>query len=167
MYSLETERLRLRPLTPGDAAFIMELLNDPDWKRFIGDRNIRTLDDARGYIEKGPMTMYAKHNVGSLLVEVKTTGEPAGFSGLIKRDGLDDVDIGFAFLPRFRGFGYAYESTAAVLDHGRKVLGFPRIVAINSKDNEDSARLLERLGLRFEKFVTMPNATEELRLYAL
>lgn len=165
MYSLETQRLRLRPLEAADAHFIIELLNDPDWIRFIGDRKVRTVDDARGYIER-TRGMYERHGVGSLLVEEKETGESAGIAGLIRREGLDDADIGFAFLPRFRGRGYAYEAAAACIDHGRKVLGFTRIVAINSRDNEDSARLLEKLGLRFEKIVTMPGDPEELRLYA-
>ena len=165
MHSLETQRLRLRPLAAPDAPFILELLNDPDWIRFIGDRNVRTLDDARGYIDR-TCAMYAKHGVGSLLAEVKRTGEPAGISGLIRREGLEDADIGFAFLPRYRGRGYAYEAAAACIDHGRRELGFTRIVAINSRDNEHSAKLLEKLGLRFEKIVTMPGDPEELRLYA-
>lgn len=164
MHSLETQRLRLRPLVADDAPFIIELLNDPDWIRFIGDRKVRTVEDACGYIDR-TRAMYERYGVGSLLVEVKSTGEPAGISGLIRREGLDDADIGFAFLPRFRSRGYAYEAAAACIDHGRRELGFTRIVAINSLDNEHSAKLLEKLGLRFEKIVTMPGATEESRLY--
>ena len=161
---IETARLRLRPLTPDDAAFIYELVNDPDWIRFIGDRKVRNLDDARAYIGR-TVAMYERHGVGSLLTELKETGEPLGICGLIRREGLDDVDIGFAFLPRHRAKGYAHEAAAAVIAHGREKLGVKRVVAINSKDNESSARLLEKLGLRFEKVVTMPNGTEELRLF--
>jgi RimJ/RimL family protein N-acetyltransferase len=162
---IETARLRLRPLTPGDAAFIHELVNDPDWIRFIGDRKVRNLDDARGYIAKVE-AMYERHGVGSLLTELKETGEALGICGLIRREGLDDVDIGFAFLPRHRAKGYAHEAAAACIAHGREKLGVKRVVAINSKDNESSARVLEKLGLRFEKIVTMPNQTEELRLFS-
>lgn len=165
MHSLETQRLRLRPLAADDAPFIIELLNDPDWIRFIGDRKVRTVEDARGYIDR-TRAMYERHGVGSLLAEVKSTGEAAGIAGLIRREGLDDADIGFAFLPRFRSRGYAYEAAAACIDHGRRELGLTRIVAINSRDNEHSAKLLEKLGLRFEKIVTMPGDPEELRLYA-
>lgn len=163
---IDTARLRLRPLTAEDAPFIMELLNDPDWIRFIGDRNIRTLDDARAYIDQKVRAMYERHGVGSLMVELKDSGEGLGICGLIRREGLDHVDIGFAFLPRHRSKGYAYEAAAACIEHGRRVHGFKRVVAINSKDNESSARLLEKLGLRFESVVTMPNSTEELRLYS-
>lgn len=163
---LETPRLRLRPLAPDDAPFIFELLNDPSWIRFIGDRNIRTLNDARGYITTKVMAMYERHGVGSLLTELKATGEPLGICGLIKRDGLEDMDIGFAFLPRYWAKGYAFESAKACIDHGREVLGLRRIVAINSSGNESSARLLEKLGLKFERTVSLPNDPEELRLYA-
>lgn len=162
---LETARLRLRPLTPGDAAFIHELVNDPDWIRFIGDRNVRNLDDARAYIAR-TAAMYERHGVGSLRVELKATGEALGICGLIRREGLDDVDIGFALLPRHRARGYAYEAAAACIAHGREALGIKRIVAINSTDNAGSARVLEKLGLRFEKIVTLPGDREELRLYA-
>jgi RimJ/RimL family protein N-acetyltransferase len=162
---LETARLRLRPLTPDDAAFILELVNDPDWIRFIGDRKVRNLDDARAYIGR-TVAMYERHGVGSLATELKETGEALGICGLIRREGLDDVDIGFAFLPRHRSKGYAHEAASAVIAHGREKLGVKRVVAINSKDNASSARVLEKLGLRFEKTITMPNDTEELRFFS-
>jgi RimJ/RimL family protein N-acetyltransferase len=163
---IETPRLRLRPLTPADAPFIFELLNDPGWIRFIGDRNIRTLEDARAYIEQKVLAMYAKHGVGSLCVESKESGEALGICGLIRREGLDDVDIGFAFLPRHRAKGYAFEAASAAIEHGRRALGVKRVVAINSRDNESSARLLEKLGLRYVSDVKLPHSDEELRLYA-
>jgi RimJ/RimL family protein N-acetyltransferase len=162
---LETARLRLRPLNPDDAAFILELVNDPDWIRFIGDRKVRNLDDARAYIGR-TVAMYERHGVGSLATELKETGEALGICGLIRREGLDDVDIGFAFLPRHRSKGYAHEAASAVIAHGREKLGVKRVVAINSKDNASSARVLEKLGLRFEKTITMPNDTEELRFFS-
>lgn len=149
-----------------DAAFILKLVNDPLWLRFIGDRGVRTLEDARAYILKGPVAMYERVGFGLYLVEHKRDGVPLGICGLIKRDGLDDVDLGFAFLPEFRAQGYAYESAAAVLAYGRNVLGLKRIVAITSPDNERSVHLLEKLGFTFEKMIQLPNDSEAVKLFA-
>ena len=161
---LETERLALRRLTLDDAEFVRELVNEPSWIRFIGDRGVRTSDQARAYLEKGPLAMYERHGFGLWLVEVKATGEAAGLCGLIKRDTLEDVDIGFAFLPRFWNQGYALESARAVLTYGREILELDRIVAITSPDNEASIRLLERIGLRFERVIEF--AGEPTKLFA-
>jgi [ribosomal protein S5]-alanine N-acetyltransferase len=163
---LETDRLILRWLTVEDDAFIFELVNDPLWLRFIGDRGVHTLDDARDYILKGPMAMYERVGFGLYLVEHRSDGVSLGICGLIKRDALDDVDIGFAFLPEFRAQGYAYESAAAVLAYGRSMLGLKRIVAITSPDNDRSARLLEKLGFTFEKMIHLPNDSEAVKLFA-
>lgn len=166
MKILETERVVLRWVRPGDAPFILELLNDPAWLLYIGDKHVRTLDDARAYIEKGPVAMYAKHGLGLYLVERKVGGVAMGLCGLIKRDALPDVDIGFAFLPQFRGSGYALESARATMAYGTTTLGLTRIVAITTQDNQDSSRLLEKLGMRFESTMRMPGDDEDLRLYA-
>ena len=167
MKVLETERLLLRWLTVDDAEFIMALVNEPSWLRFIGDRGVRSVDDARGYIANGPAEMYARLGFGLFLVERRDDGVPVGMCGLIKRDGLDDVDIGFAFLPRFWGQGYALESAAAVLAYGQAELGFKRIVAITSKDNDRSIRLLESIGMTFEKSIRLRAEDEEVKLFAL
>lgn len=167
MKVLETERLLLRWLTVDDAEFIMALVNEPSWLRFIGDRGVRSVDDARGYIANGPAAMYARLGFGLFLVERRDDGVPVGMCGLIKRDGLDDVDIGFAFLPRFWGQGYALESAAAVLAYGQAELGFKRIVAITSKDNDRSIRLLESIGMTFEKSIRLRAEDEEVKLFAL
>lgn len=159
---VETDRLLLRELVPEDAPFILALVNDPDWLRFIGDRGIRTLEDARAYIVDGPMAMYARLGFGLWLVAVKPGLEPAGICGLIERDALEDVDVGFAFLPGFRGAGYAFEAASATLAHGRKALGLDRIVAIVSPGNEVSIRLLHRLGMRPEKRIRLADDAEEL-----
>jgi RimJ/RimL family protein N-acetyltransferase len=164
---LETERLRLRELTAEDAPFILELLNDPDFIRYIADRGVRTEAQAREYIAKGPAASYAANGFGLLLVQLKHEGTPIGVCGLIRREGLEDVDVGFAFLPAYRVKGYAHEAARAVLAHGREALGLGRIVAIVSPDNERSIRLLEKLGMRFEQMVTLPGDDEEIRLYAL
>ncbi|SDM26397.1 Protein N-acetyltransferase, RimJ/RimL family [Paenibacillus sp. OK060] len=162
---LETDRLNLRWLSPDDGEFMLELLNDPSWLEFIGDRGVRTVEGAREYILNGPVEMYNRLGFGLFLTERKADGVPVGICGLIKRDSLEDVDIGYAFLPQFWGNGYAYESAAATLDHGRTVLGFDRIVAITSSNNQKSAKLLEKLGLKFEKMIRFSDDAEELRLY--
>lgn len=164
---LETERLILRRMAAGDAGFILGLLNEPSWLRFIGDRGVRTLEDARAYISNGPVASYERHGFGLYLVEPKGGGEPAGICGLIKRDSLEDVDLGFAFLPQFWGRGYARESAAAVLDYGRRRLGLRRVVAVTSVDNDASIRLLEKLGFRFEKPVRLSADDDEVKLFAL
>jgi RimJ/RimL family protein N-acetyltransferase len=163
---LETDRLLLRRLSVDDAAFILELLNDPSWLRFIGDKGVRSIEDARDYIVKGPVAMYEREGFGLYLTQRKSDAAPIGLCGLIKRDSLDDVDIGFAFLPKYRAQGYAHESAAAVLTYGRTILGLTRIVAITSVGNDASSRLLEKLGMRFQKTVRLANDADEVRLYA-
>lgn len=167
MKVLETERLILRRMSTDDAGFILGLLNEPSWLRFIGDRGVRTIEDAQDYILNGPVAMYARLGFGLYLVELKDDGSSMGLCGLIKRDFLDDVDIGFAFLPKYWGQGYAYEAASAVLAYGQGVLGLKRIVAITAPDNDRSARLLEKLGLRFERLVRYPDDGREVRLFAV
>jgi RimJ/RimL family protein N-acetyltransferase len=163
---LETDRLILRPLSAGDAEFILELLNDPLWLRFIGDKGVRTLEDARNYILAGPVEMYARLGFGLYKTELKESGVPIGICGLIKRDSLEDVDIGFAFLPRFRAKGYAFESASAVMSYGKNVLGLKRVVAITSPDNHVSGKLLEKLGFQFERMIRLSDDDQEVRLFA-
>jgi RimJ/RimL family protein N-acetyltransferase len=164
---LETQRLTLREIDAGDAPFILELVNDPDWIRFIGDRGVRTLEDARGYIERGPRSLYAKLGFGLWLVLLKDGDTPIGMCGLIKRDTLAHVDLGYAFMPAYRGRGYAKESAEAARDYAFEVLGLDRLVAITDPANDPSGKLLERLGFRFE--ATIPYGTEGdvSSLYAL
>lgn len=161
---IETERLRIRWLYDGDAAFILELVNDPDWLRNIGDKGVRDLDDARRYIAEGPVAMYERHGFGLNAVVLKATGEPIGICGILKRDTLDCPDIGFAFLPAHRGRGYAHEAAAAVMGHARSVLGLGRIAAVVSPGNDDSVRLLEKLGLRFSHGLD-DDGTDCLKVY--
>jgi len=144
---LETDRLRLREFTAEDAPFILELVNEPDWLRFIGDRGIRDLDAARRYIADGPRAMQARLGFSLWCVEARADGMPLGMCGLIKRDNLEHVDLGFAFLARHRGRGYAREAAAAVLAHARG-LGLGCLAAITDPMNVRSIRLLEALGFR-------------------
>lgn len=167
MKVLETERLVLRWITLDDAEFILELVNEPSWIRFIGDRGVRTLDDARKYITNGPSASYARSGFGFYLVELKETGDKTGICGLVKRNGLNDIDIGFAFLPRFWGLGYAFESAEAVLTHARNDLGIARVVAITAMDNHSSMKLLGKLGMQRETTVTLPGDCEELMLFGI
>jgi len=164
---LETERLSLRAMSAADAAFILALLNEPSFLRFIGDKGVRTIEDAERYIEAGPMASYERFGHGLLLVELRESGEPIGICGLLRRDTLSDVDLGFAFLPRYWSMGYARESASAVMRHGFETLGLPRIVAITDPDNVASANVLEAIGLRFERLVRLSPDAMELRLFAV
>lgn len=163
---LETPRLRLRQLVEADAPFILRLLNEPSWLRFIGDRGVRTLDDARAYIRNGPRQMYASAGFGLWLVELRESGAAVGMCGLLRRTTLPDVDIGFAFLPGHWGQGYAYEAAEATLRHGRDAHGLTRIAAITLPDNTSSRKLLARLGMVCERTVQLPNDPAELLYYA-
>jgi RimJ/RimL family protein N-acetyltransferase len=163
---LETERLSLRQLTPADAPFIMELVNEPSWLRFIGDKNVHCIADAERYIAEGPASSYGKHGFGLWLTETRAARTPVGICGLIKRDTLPHVDIGFAFLPRFWNQGYAYEAARATLDYARDTLGIARVVAVTLAENVSSIRLLERLGLRAAGAIRLADDGEELVLYA-
>jgi len=166
MLVFQTERLRVRHLAPGDAAFMLALLNDPAWHRYIGDRGIRTLDGAREHIQNGPMAMIARLGFGFYLVELKEGDRPIGLCGLAKRDFLDDVDIGYAFLPEYGGQGYALEAARGVIAHAR-ALGLKRLVATVRPDNAASIRLLDKLGLRFERSITAPDSARELQLFGI
>jgi ribosomal-protein-alanine N-acetyltransferase len=165
MIVCETPRLRLRHLNGEDAAFVLELLNEPDFIRNIGDREVRTLDDARRYIQLGPVASYSQHGFGLFLVELRDCGVPIGICGLLKRDYLADVDVGFALRESFRGKGYAFEAASAVLHLGQQVLGLSRIVAITSPDNHASMSLLRRLGLEFERTIRIPDQSRDTQLF--
>jgi RimJ/RimL family protein N-acetyltransferase len=162
----ETERLLIRRLDAGDSAFILGLVNEPSWVRYIGDKGVHTLQDAQRHIENGPVPMYARVGFGLYAVEAKDSHELVGICGLIRREALDDVDLGFAFLPMYWGRGYAYEAASAVMSYGRQVLGLRRIVAILSRDNDRSRHLVEKLAFRFERPVKLAADDEALDLYA-
>jgi [ribosomal protein S5]-alanine N-acetyltransferase len=163
---LETERLRLRHLTPDtDAKFILELLNDPSFIRYIGDKGVRDLDQARRYIIDGPVKSYDAHGFGLYLVELKTNETPIGICGVLKRETLPDPDVGFAFLPAYWNRGYAFESAAAVMDHARQSLKLGRILAITSPDNATSVKLLGKIGLRFERMIKLTEDANEIKLF--
>ncbi len=165
MIVLETERLILRKLSTDDAEFVLELLNEPSFLRYIGDRGVRNLEEAKQYILNRLVTSYERNGFGLYLVELKESSIPIGISGLVKRDTLPDPDIGFAYLPAYWSKGYAVESAAAVMNYAREVLGLTRIVAITSLDNEASAKLLGKIGLRFERLIKLSEDAEEVKLF--
>ena len=167
MKVLETDRLILREFDISDAAFILRLVNDPSWLHYIGEKGVRSLEDAENYIRTGPVDMYQRLGFGLWLVELKPHQEPIGMCGLLKRDTLDDVDIGFALLPEFCQKGYAYEAAAATVEHAKTHLLLSRIVAITSQDNAASCALLEKLGFQFEKLQRLTPDDDELKLFAL
>lgn len=167
MQTFETERLLLRSLTNEDAEFILELLNDPSFIQNIGDRKVRSLDGARAYITNGAVASYAKNGFGLYLVTLKETGESMGICGLIKREMLGNVDIGYAFLPRFWSKGYAVESALVMKQFARDVIGLKRMVAITDPNNDGSIRVLEKIGMKFEKMVKLAEDDIELKLFAV
>jgi RimJ/RimL family protein N-acetyltransferase len=167
MTVLETERLLLKQLSYDDCEFIVELVNEPLFKQYIGDKNVSTLDDARRYLREGPIGNYEQHGYGLFLVSTTDSGTPAGICGLIKREEFDDPDIGFAFLKRFRESGYAFESSVAVLEYAFATLGLRRIIAMADPENVRSVTLLARLGFRFEREVRMAADDHDISLFAL
>ena len=166
MLAFETARLRLRQQTLDDAAFLITVMNDPDFLRHIGDRGVRTLDDARAYLTAGALASYAEHGFGLWLVEHKADGAALGLCGLVKRPTLADVDVGYALLPAFRGAGYAREAVAGTLAHARTVYGLRRLIAVVNPDNAPSRKLLEVLGFGFERMVRMAPEEPEILLLA-
>ena len=166
MKILETERMILREVTTEDAEFILDLLNQPSFIRHIGDRNVRTIDEARDYIESRFRESYKKFGFGMWAVELKETNQPIGICGFVKRDGLPDADIGFAFLPQYERKGYAFEAANAAMKYGSDVLSLNTILAITSKDNESSGKLLGKLDFKFERLIVLPGDDKELKLYS-
>jgi [ribosomal protein S5]-alanine N-acetyltransferase len=164
---IETPRLSVRHLGSGDEPFILELLNQPSFIRNIGDRGVRSIEDATEYIRKGPAASYERFGFGLFHVALKDFGTPIGICGLLKRDSLDDVDIGFAYLERYWGQGYALEAAQAVMDFGWNTAGLKRIVAITATHNEASMRLLEKLGMRYEGVIKLPGAAGDTNLFGI
>jgi len=165
MTVLETGRLVLREFQLDDAEFILQLLNESAFLRFIGDKGVRTLADARDYLLQGPIESYRRFGFGLYLVSLREDGTPIGMCGLVKREGLLDVDVGFALRTRYCSRGYAVEAAAAVLDYGKRALNLGRIVAIANSDNHASIAVLERIGLRFERMVQLSGDATELKLF--
>ncbi len=155
----------LAQLSDRDAEFILGLLNEPSFLRYIGDRGVRTIEDARRYICEGPVAGYERYGYGLLRVALKGDDTPIGMCGVLKRDTLPEPDLGFSFLPAWWSQGYALEAASSVMAHARTVLRLGRIIAITTHDNEPSMRLLGKLGFRFERMVRLGDDPVELRLF--
>lgn len=165
MTVLETQRLSLRQFTVDDAQFILKLLNEPSFLRYIGDKQVRNVEDARQYLLNGPIASYERNGFGLYLVELKESYTPIGMCGFLKREELPDPDIGFAFMPEFWNKGFAFEAAAALLQDGRERLRLERILAITSLDNEASTKLLQRLGFMFDRVITLAAGREQVKLF--
>ncbi|NNF51313.1 MAG: GNAT family N-acetyltransferase [Gammaproteobacteria bacterium] len=162
---LETERLGLRKIVSADAPFILELVNDPDWLKNIGDRGVRTLDDAAEFIAEGPLASYSRHGYGLWLAELRDDHTPVGMCGVLKRSNLRYPDLGYALLPAFRGAGYAIEACRGVLEYARTDLGIETAMAIVAPANAKSIKLLEKLSFGGAGTVLMPGQSEEVLLF--
>jgi ribosomal-protein-alanine N-acetyltransferase len=161
-----TARLALRELTGDDAPFLLQLLNDPTFLRYIGDRGVRDLAEAQCYIAKGMVQSYERHGFGLWLVELCAVDHrPIGLCGLVSREGLPAPDLGFALLPQWWSQGFALEAATAVMAHAGRVVGLPRVLAIASLRNESSVRLLRRLGFRFDSEIRMPGEAQPVGLF--
>lgn len=166
MKILETERLVLREITVDDSAFMLDLLNQPKYLQYIGDKGVRTVAEAAAFIQDLVRKSYRDNGYGHYIVQLKDDPAPMGTCGYVRRESLPDPDIGFAFLPQFEKKGYAFESADAVLKYGREVLGFTRVLAITTQDNERSGRLLEKLGFTFKRLIKPAPDEEELKLFS-
>ena len=163
---LETERLRLREFTLNDTHFIIELLNSPGWIQYIGERNVKTEEQAIAYLQNGPLKSYAENGYGLSMVEIKEDATPVGMCGILNRDTLETPDIGFAFLPAYNGKGYGFEIASATLAHAQTAWGIPKISAITLPANRRSIQLLEKIGLQLVRRFSFPDKEEELLLYS-
>ena len=166
-YILETERLSLRKFILKDASFIVELVNSPGWIEFIGDRNIRTEEDAKAYLESGPLKSYEQNGFGLSMVELRNAKTSIGMCGILKRDNLEQPEIGFAFLPAFTSKGFAFEMANAVMTYARQKLSLPVVSAIVVPNNGASIRLLEKIGMKFIKSFSFPGENEVLWFYSI
>lgn len=167
MIIVETERLLLRTFSLDDADFVLRLVNDPSWIEFIGNHMVENLEDACNYILNGPLAMYDEYGFSLCMTELKTDGTPIGVCGLVKRDSLPEVDLGFALLPEFCGRGYGSEAAAAILAFGRSQLRIQRVLAITMPENQRSIQLLERLGFAYVSMFRLSDDEPELKLFAL
>lgn len=163
--NIETPRFLLRPVCEEDAAFIYTLMNTPDWLFYIGDRHVRSEEDARHYIIEKMLPQVQSHGFGNFIVIRKADGMSTGTCGLYDRKGLDGIDLGFAFLPEYKRLGYGFESAAALVKKAREDFKIQRLVAITKSDNRPSRKLLEKLGFLDGGLLDLPGFSEDLVLY--
>ena len=162
---IETPRLVLRRLQFDDAPFVVALLNEPSFIENIGDRGVRSIEDAHRYLREGPMAMYQNHGFGLWHTARKSDGASVGMCGLLKRDILPDVDVGYAFFPAFWGQGFAQEAAEGTLRYASQKFGIKRVIGVVSEGNAGSIRVLEKLGMSFERMFSMREDEPQVRLY--
>ena len=165
MSIVKTDRLSLRKIDTDDAAFMLRLLNDPEFIQYVGDKKARDLGSAKTYILEGPVASYQNFGFGLYLVELNDDRAPIGICGILKRDFLDHADLGFALMPGYRGCGYAFEAAQATIELARSDLKLSRIVAFTAMNNTRSIKLLERLGMSFDRMVDLPPDGKKVNLY--
>ncbi len=164
---LRTGRLTLRPFSVKDSRFILRLLNEPSFIRYIGDRGVRSLKDSQNYIEEKLLSSYNRCGFGLYRVELTKTSEPVGICGLVQRDYLPNADLGFAFLPEFCGKGYAFEAASASVQYAKADFALNRLLATTAQENKKSIQLLKKLGFEFDKMIRPPSEKKKIRLYAI
>ena len=163
----QSTRLRLRHIQVEDADFVLQLLNEPDFLKNVGDKNVRDRSGAEAYIERGPIASYESHGYGLYLVELIESGKAIGICGLLKRDFLEHADLGFALMPGYRGNGYAFEAAQATIELARTTLNLSKIVAFTANNNMRSIKLLEKLGMKFDNLMSLPGADKSVKLFSL
>jgi [ribosomal protein S5]-alanine N-acetyltransferase len=162
---IRTDRLTIRWFDLGDAPFILRLINEPAWLEHIGDKGVNSVQAAEDYLTTGPIAMYARYGFGLNLVLLTESQEPIGMCGLLKRDSLEDVDLGFAYLEEFWGQGFGKESVEAMMCYSRKAFHLERVVAITSPKNTRSERLLNRVGFYFDREIRLSSDSDQLNLW--
>jgi RimJ/RimL family protein N-acetyltransferase len=165
--TLRTERLELGWFTLEDAPLMLAIWNDPAFMRFVGDRGVRTLEEAEAAMRDGVLQLYTSYGYGPFRVTRIDDAADIGICGLFRRDGLDEPDVGFALLPEYRGNGFGFEASRVVLDHARDALALPAVTAIVSAGNAASIGLLEKLGLSFDRVMRLPGDDSDVRLYRI
>ena len=165
MSIVKTDRLILRKIDTDDAAFMLRLLNDPEFIQYVGDKNARDLESAKTYILEGPVASYHSFGFGLYLVELNDGLTPIGICGILKRDFLDHADLGFALMPEYREAGYAFEAAQATIELARSDLKLPHIVAFTAENNTRSIKLLEKLGMAFDRMIDLPAGGKRVNLY--
>ncbi len=165
--SLETDRLFLKPMSIDEADFILELYNSPNFIRFIGDRNIKSIQDAEQYILSKFLPQFERLGYGNFLIQLKSTGQKIGGVGIFEREGLEVQDIGFSFLPEFEGKGYGFEASKKLLEMSFSAFGLKKISAITSQENRASRKLIKKLGFTYRSTVQLLGDKEELRYYEI
>jgi len=163
---MSTDRLLINRITLDDAGFILKLMNDKDWIKNIGDRGIRTIEEAEEYIRTRFLKTYNEVGFGFYSLIIKETQQIIGIAGLVDREGIDHIDIGYGMLPEYRGKGYAFEATKAIYDYAYQDLKIDKIVAIVNPDNPGSIKLLTKLGLEFEKMIRLPDEEIDIMLFS-